>query len=126
LFSFSCACLRGSTNGSKPVSADSTYTIPNPGVLAPGTGGLMGRVTDKKCGEGLQFAEVRVSGMRLSVSTDNSGSYTMVNIPPGTHTVEARMMGFKTVEIKKVQIQPDRIKHLNIKLKHHVFKIPGW
>jgi len=126
LFSLSCASLRSSTNGSNPVTPDSTYTIPNPGVLAPGTGGLAGKLIEKKTGEELPGGHVWVSGTNRIVSTDLSGSYIVVDIPPGIHTVEAGMLGHKTVKIKKVQIQPDRITHLNIKLKQHVITIPGW
>jgi hypothetical protein len=81
-------------------------------------------VTDKKTGEGLPCAVVQFSGTRLGGITDLPGSYAVIQIPPGTYAVEVSMLGYETVKIKKVQIQPDRIKHLNIKLKQHVITMP--
>jgi len=113
----SCASLGGSARTKSPTYADTTYTIPKPSELAPGTGGLKGRVTEKESGTGFFLARIEVLGTNLGGKADSSGFYMISDILPGKYTVQAWFPNFETVKVKNVVIQPGRIKHLDFKIK---------
>lgn len=56
-------------------------------------------------GEHLAFATVSIKGTTIGMTTDETGHYHLVNLPEGTFTVVAQMMGYKpeerTVTLKK-------------------------
>lgn len=55
---------------------------------------LYGHVIDSKTGEHLPYATVTIPGTTIGTMTDASGHYFLKNLPTGTITVEARMMGY--------------------------------
>ena len=65
----------------------------NGGVRAGGV--IAGRVTDSTTGEGLNGAQVRVEGTKLSVVTSDSGHFTMRNVPPGDQVLQVRLFGYR-------------------------------
>lgn len=56
---------------------------------------VTGTVTDAGTGEALPGAEVRVDASELSTVTDTAGRYTLDDVPPGTHTLVASMIGYR-------------------------------
>lgn len=67
------------------------------GVLAGTTGKIVGKVTDAKTGEGLPGANVVLVGTKMGAATDMDGSFVIINVPVGTYSVQASMIGFQTV-----------------------------
>jgi iron complex outermembrane receptor protein len=61
------------------------------GVSAQGT--ITGRVTGAPEGRPLSGAAVILDGTR-GVTTDNDGRFVIARVPSGTHTVEARILGY--------------------------------
>ena len=59
------------------------------------TGSIAGRVTDDQ-GLPLFGAQVFVEGTNLGAQTRFSGEYLLVNVPAGTHTVRARIIGYRS------------------------------
>jgi TonB-linked SusC/RagA family outer membrane protein len=55
---------------------------------------LVGSVTAGRTGEPLAGATVQVEGTRLGAVTSASGSYRIPNVPPGSYTVSARLLGY--------------------------------
>ncbi|MEO6915087.1 MAG: TonB-dependent receptor [Chitinophagaceae bacterium] len=60
------------------------------------TGDLSGRVTSDY--KPLPSATISIQKIKLGVSTDTSGNYTIRNIPVGTYKVIATSVGYKTLE----------------------------
>lgn len=81
----------------------STFVItPREPALAPAPpvgGTIRGQVTDQK-GEALSFANVILDGTTMGDASDQGGRYEIVNVPPGTYTLKARLIGYKTVTVQ--------------------------
>jgi len=68
-------------------------------TLAGITGKIAGIITDAATGEPLPAVNIVIEGTTLGGATDNEGHYFIINIPPGTYTLQASMVGY-TVESK--------------------------
>src|SRR5438045_2180438 len=62
------------------------------------TGTIRGRVTDGVSGRGIPEAQVTIAGTRLGVLTGQQGEFTLLAVPIGPRTVEARRIGYQPVE----------------------------
>jgi len=67
------------------------------GPLRAQSATLVGNVTAARTGEPLGGATIQVDGTRLGAATAASGSYRIPNVPPGTYTVTARLLGYARV-----------------------------
>jgi len=69
---------------------------------SPFTGGITGKVTDKKTGEGLPGANVVVVGTSAGAATGPDGSFTIPNLQPRTYTVVISFVGYRsqTVDVR--------------------------
>jgi len=66
----------------------------------PAGGTLKGKLTDER-GEALAFVQVFLEGTTKGDVTDQNGEYVIENVPPGTYTLRARLIGYrpKTAEV---------------------------
>ncbi|MGQ0648952.1 MAG: SusC/RagA family TonB-linked outer membrane protein [Gemmatimonadaceae bacterium] len=64
-----------------------------PTVLAQ-TGTIAGRVTEALAGTPLSGATIQIAGTRLGAGTSNEGRYRITSVPPGTHTIVVRRLGY--------------------------------
>jgi outer membrane cobalamin receptor len=82
-------------------------------------GKLTGRVTEKQSGDPVIYANITITHivqqgkevnlpMPLGAVSDLEGYYVVLNIPPGEYTVRASMVGYQTIILKEVRIDPDR------------------
>jgi hypothetical protein len=62
-------------------------------VIAGTTGKLAGRVVDAENGNPIPGVNVYLQGTTLGGATDLDGNYYIINIPPGTYTLTASMIG---------------------------------
>lgn len=85
-------------------------------ALAGTTGKLAGRVVDAK-GEPLPSANVLLVGTTLGAATDLDGYYAILNVPPGTYTVQVRLVGYRTYIVRGVDINVDATKKLDATLE---------
>jgi tetratricopeptide (TPR) repeat protein len=108
LLALSCASLRGSKNANPPVTADSTSSV---------SGKLAGKVVDFKTDEGLPGAEVTILGKNITATTDLDGSFQINEVPPGVFKVQAKMIGFKTIQRKGVKVTPGEVTQAKFELK---------
>ena len=67
-------------------------------LAAQATGTLRGKVTDARSARPLQSVQVYIPGTGRGVLTDASGDFQMLNIPIGTHTLRAQLVGYGTAE----------------------------
>lgn len=94
-----------------------------------GGGKLTGKVTDKKSGEALGYVNVVIThvasqnGKEIALTspmgarTDMEGYYVILNIPPGEYTVKASIIGYTSVIIKEIKVDPDRTINSNFELE---------
>lgn len=85
--------------------------------LFAGTAGkLAGRVLDKNK-EPLPSANVVVVGTTLGGVTDLEGYYNILNIPPGTYTIQFRLVGYRTASFRGVQVSVNNTTKLDATLE---------
>ncbi|MFQ5904986.1 MAG: carboxypeptidase-like regulatory domain-containing protein [bacterium] len=89
------------------------------------TGKIAGRVTDSKTGEPLPGANVIIEGTAMGASADRDGYYFIVNVPVGTYSVTARVIGYKTLTFENIRAIQDLTTTVNFALEQTVIKLPG-
>jgi TonB-linked SusC/RagA family outer membrane protein len=63
-------------------------------TAAAQSGTITGRVTDSRSGQPVVSATIEVGGTRLATTTGDDGTYRIVNLPAGRHTLTARRIGY--------------------------------
>ena len=92
------------------------------GGMAQTTGKISGRVTDAGTGEPLIGANVIVQGTSMGSVTDASGDFYIISVPPGFYPIEARMMGYKSIQMEMVRVSVNRTVYLAFKMEPSVVK----
>ncbi len=86
-------------------------------------GTLKGKLSDKATKEAIPFASVVIeSGGKQygGVNTDIDGNYTIKPIPPGKYDVKSVYVGYKSVLVKDVVINNDKITFLDIDMEQSI------
>lgn len=60
-------------------------------------GVITGTVTDADTKEALPASTVQIPKIKAGAKTDANGNFKITKLPPGTYTVEAKLIGYKTV-----------------------------
>lgn len=89
-----------------------TSTIP---IFAQ-SGKINGIVRDAQTGEALIGANVLIEGTTIGAATNIDGFYAIVNVPPGTYSLRASMVGYTPQIIQDVRINIDLTTEINILL----------
>lgn len=76
-------------------------------VYAGTTGKIAGTVTDAKTGEPLIGVNVIVVGTSYGAATDFEGSYSILNVPPGTYSIRASGLGYGSQTVQNLQVNID-------------------
>jgi len=77
-----------------PVAALPPATAPSTPAASPAAAAIVsGRVTDPT-GRPLASAQVFIVGTQLRALSNAEGRYTIANVPDGTHTIRAQLIGF--------------------------------
>ena len=67
---------------------------------------IFGHVLDKQTGEHLPYVTLQIKGTTTGITTAATGHYFLRNLPLGKFTLEASMVGYKTVS-REVDIFED-------------------
>src|SRR5262245_45745114 len=59
---------------------------------------------------------VKIKGSYIGTATDVDGRYTLINVPPGSYTIEVSSIGYKTVEYTNIKVKENEATELAIKL----------
>ena len=62
------------------------------------TGDIAGTVTDAESGKVLPGVNVVVQELDRGAATDEEGTYTINEVPPGTYTIRASFVGYSPFE----------------------------
>ncbi|HDP98031.1 MAG TPA: TonB-dependent receptor [bacterium] len=96
--------------------------VSSPPLSGGNTGKIIGKATSQDSGEPLIAANIYIVGTTLGAATDINGSYFINNVPPGTFTVRATMMGYKQVEMQNVKVSADLTTEVNFRLEEAVLE----
>jgi hypothetical protein len=58
-------------------------------------GVINGSVTDANSGRPVPSAQVYIEALRIGALTRQNGSYVLLDVPPGTHTVAVERIGYR-------------------------------
>ncbi len=86
-------------------------------AFAGSTGKIAGRVFDAKTHEPLVGVTVLLTGTTIGASTDLNGNYFIANIPIGTYSVRASMVGYMSELVKDARVLPDLTTTVNFDLQ---------
>ena len=91
---------------------------------APAAGRVTGKVTDGT-GRPVANAQVSVEGTGLGVSTDANGEFTIAGVPPGTHAVKVRVLGFRSATRQGVAVASGQDVAVTVKLDQAAMALAG-
>ncbi|UCD38702.1 MAG: carboxypeptidase-like regulatory domain-containing protein, partial [Fidelibacterota bacterium] len=86
-------------------------------MFAGTTGKIGGVVQGRDTGEALIGVNVVVTETALGAATDMNGHYFILNVPPGTYTVQASMIGYKTITVRNVSVSTDHTSQVDFELE---------
>ena len=92
-------------------------------LFAGTTGKITGRIIDKDTGDALPMVNVVVLETTMGAVSDLEGYFTILQIPPGTYSVKATMMGFEKLTMTNVKVSVDLTTTLNFKLRPTVMDL---
>ncbi len=87
------------------------------GLFAGTTGKISGNVTDASNGHPLAGVFIHIQVTDLEGVTNKDGDYFIINIPPGTYTIEARLNGYTTILKSGVITRTDHTTPIDFSLK---------
>lgn len=80
------------------------------------TGKIVGTVVDAKTGDALISANVIVEGIRIGATTNANGYFTILNVPPGSYTVQATLLGYTAKRFSDVRVNIDQTTNLKFSI----------
>ncbi|MEB8328600.1 carboxypeptidase-like regulatory domain-containing protein [Flavobacteriaceae bacterium KMM 6897] len=79
------------------------------------TGSIISKLIDKELNdEPLPIANVLIKGSTKGTTSNFDGLYEINNLTSGTYTIGFSYLGYVTVEISEVHIDPGKVTNLNI------------
>jgi outer membrane receptor for ferrienterochelin and colicin len=94
-------------------------------AFAGTTGKIVGTVIDSETKEPIPGAVIQLLGTELGANSDMDGRYMINNVPVGTYSLQARMMGYEGVTVTNIKSIMDLTTTINFKLKPTVLQVEG-
>jgi hypothetical protein len=92
---------------------------------AASTGKIAGTVIDASSALPVPRANITVVGSRLGATTDEDGHFFILNLPPGTYTLQATHIGFAPYTLKHVYVSTDLTTTVELKPTPASIQIKG-
>ncbi len=92
-------------------------------MMAKTTGKLSGKVIDRETNEPLPAVNVVIDGTSMGAATDLNGNFFIINVPAGTYSVRAEMIGYNIYVVNDVRIKVDLTTTVNFKLEATVLDV---
>lgn len=77
---------------------------------------IFGHILDKVSQEHLPYVTLQIKGTTIGTATDETGHFYLKNLPVGEHTVQVKMMGYKTIQ-QTILVREGESKELNFDLE---------
>ncbi len=81
------------------------------------SGKISGKVTDADTGEPLIGVNIIIRGTVIGAATDVDGSYFLINLKPGTYSLEATYVGFEKTIIENITVRTDLTTNVDFQMK---------
>ena len=81
-----------------------------------GTGRIVGRIVDAQSGQGIAHVAIQVVGTRLGTISGVDGRYSIPQVPAGTVTLQARLIGFVPKTVTGIMLAADKSLQQDISL----------
>ncbi|TCC87040.1 TonB-dependent receptor [Pedobacter frigiditerrae] len=81
------------------------------------TGKISGTISDKKTGETLIGAGVKISGTTKAVATDVEGRYTLSGLAAGKYVLEVSYVSYSTKNVTEVEVNDNAVTTVNVVLE---------
>lgn len=88
-----------------------------PGVVFAQSGKISGQVRGEDTGEPLPGANVVIAGTALGAATDLEGYFTILNVAPGTYTLQAAFIGYSKMTVEDIRVSINQTTTLDFDLK---------
>jgi len=93
------------------------FTFLVPALLFGGTTGkISGRIVDKDTNDPLPAVNVIIVGTTMGAATDMNGEFFILNVPAGTYSLRAEMIGYTPTIVKNVRVKVDLTTRQDFKL----------
>ena len=86
------------------------------------TGRVAGTVSDSE-GTPMPGVGVTIQGTRLGATADASGRFFILQVPPGSHTVSAQLIGYRTMSVTNVRVSADLTTEVNFRLHEEAIEV---
>jgi len=86
------------------------------------TGKVSGVVKDAASGEPLISASVMIQGTNSGAATNLDGSYSILNVPPGTYVLKVSMIGYTPALLRNVRVSINQTSTIDVTLKEESFQ----
>ncbi|MFK5972586.1 MAG: TonB-dependent receptor [Flavobacteriaceae bacterium] len=84
-------------------------------LKAQETGSIVGKLIDMEVNdEPLAFANVLIKGTTKGATSDFDGLYEIANLEPGTYSIVFSYLGYKTIEIPRIEITAGKVTTVNV------------
>jgi outer membrane receptor protein involved in Fe transport len=87
------------------------------------TGKITGIVKDKKTGEPIMGANVRLEGTALGSTSDFEGKYFIINIPPNDYSLVVTMVGYTPSKITDIRVRGDLTTTIHVEISETILEI---
>lgn len=92
-------------------------------IYAGTTGKISGSVKDAETNEPLPGCNIVIEGTTLGAASNIDGEFFILNIPPGTYTVRASMVGYRPYRIDNVRVLIDLTTSLEFNMEVQAINI---
>jgi outer membrane receptor protein involved in Fe transport len=86
-------------------------------LMAGITGKISGRIVDAESKEDLLGVNIVVEGTMMGAATDVDGYFVIINVPPGTYTLNATMLGYATAIVENVVVRMDQTTVVDLQMQ---------
>lgn len=95
------------------------------GAVMGTTGIIKGKITDVSTGETLPGVNVLIVGSGRGGFTNERGEFLVTGVTPGDYVIRASLLGYHTIESKKVAIEADQTTVYNFRLASTEIEMEG-
>jgi outer membrane receptor protein involved in Fe transport len=89
-------------------------------AFADDKGTITGKVSDKKTGHALPFANVAIPAAQKGALTDSEGRFTILGVPVGTYEIKIQFLGYKPETVPGVVVAAGKPSNVDVKLEEIV------
>ncbi|WP_256004186.1 TonB-dependent receptor [Pedobacter deserti] len=86
-------------------------------VFSQDSGRISGTVSDKKTGETVVGASVKLKGTNRGMATDANGKYILSGLSDGTYTIQVSYVGYLPTEITDITLSGGKLVTVNVMLE---------